>query len=237
MHITSRQIRAARALLNWSQKQLAHAAGLSYNTLNNIERDTANPRPESLKSLKDVMEHAGVEFLDGDGVRMRGEAVDIEQIEGEHVLDIFYSDFLKALPMGNGEVLYNGIDNTRFEHKSPQKLMAFKNTEKEMIRRNIKERLIFREGDTNFLSSSNVYRWVPKELFGEIPHAIYGNNVGIILWGPPLKLIIIRNKAIAETFRKQFDMIWKVAKRVPEEIYKKHRVTESEIKKALKNLE
>ncbi len=222
MSISIEQIRAARGLLNLSQKELAEKAGISLNSLNNIERGVARPRVDSLESIQKALEREGVEFLDGNGVRPAGEHFEIEKIEGADVIDLlrkFYREFLDAFPTGDGEVLYIGIDNSRFQHRDDEKLTVYKDFEDEAIRRGITERLLFIEGDTNFLSRRNNYRWVPRELYGEIPMAIYGDNISIILWGPPSRMMVLRNASIAETFRRQFDVTWSLGKAVPDEVH------------------
>ena len=223
MSISSKQIRAARGLLDLSQKELAHRAGLSINSLNNIERETVSPRTDSMNAIRNALEREGVEFLDKDGVRLSGEILEIEKFEEPEVsVNLFYDDCLREFPTGNGELLVIGKDNNRFRSHDPNRLLAYKRFEAIALRNNIKERAIFLENDTNFLAVRNHYRWVPKELFGEVPMAIYGDNVAIILWGPPLRMIIIRNQGIAKSFRQHFDAIWSLAKPVPDEVYKFH---------------
>jgi|GEM_PF-160844 len=229
MTISIEQIRAARGLLGISQKELAEKAGISLNSLNNIERDVASPRADSIKSIRDALEDDGIEFLEGNGVRPRGEVLDISKIEGTdpiHVMRQFYQEFLMQFPGGEGEVLYIGIDHNRLDSLKYDLLMTYKNFEKEAIRREIKERILLLEGDTTFISERNNYRWVPKELFGQIPMAIYGDNVAIVLWGPPSRMVVIRNKSIAETFRRQFEATWSIGTPVPDEIHKFHKAKE-----------
>jgi transcriptional regulator with XRE-family HTH domain len=233
MSVSIEQIRAGRALINFSQKELAEHAGISLNSLNNIERGVASPRADSLNSIQKALEDEGVEFLEGNGVRLTGELLKIEKIEGTDVIDLleqFYSEFLKTFHSKSGEILYIGIDNSRFQHLSKEKLQVYKKYEQEFIKRGIDERLLFKEDDINFISERNNYRWVPKELFGEIPMAIYGDNISIILWGPPSRMVIIRNAAIAETFRKQFDVTWSMGKEVPDEIHAFHKVKDEDWK-------
>jgi transcriptional regulator with XRE-family HTH domain len=226
MTVSIEQIRAARALLGLSQKELAEKAGISLNSLNNIERGVASPRQGSIDSIRFALEEEGIEFLEGNGVRPKGERLEIEKIEGTdpiHVLEQFYGEFLKAFPAGGGEVLYIGIDNSRINHLRREKLRVYKKFEEEAIKRGIEEKLLFLEGDVNFISERNNYRWVPKELFGQIPMAIYDDNVAIVLWGPPSRMIVIRNTSIAETFRRQFEAVWSLGTPVPDEIHKFHK--------------
>lgn len=63
------QIRAARALLNWSQEQLARHAGIAVRTIGTIERDGGKVEPESVAAVVAVLEAAGIEFLSAPGRR------------------------------------------------------------------------------------------------------------------------------------------------------------------------
>src|SRR5262249_17821090 len=120
MSISSKQIRAARGLLNISQKELAEKARLSLNSLNNIERETGSPRVESLKLIEDALTAFGVEFLDKDGVRLAGEELKIKRIEGRDLVTRFYDEILRAYPTGDGDVLIMGKDNSRLHHHDPE---------------------------------------------------------------------------------------------------------------------
>ena len=74
--ITLPQIKAARALLGWSQAQLAAAAGLSVGTIKNIERGAQDPRASQLAAIETAFNGAGIMLNepgdhrgDGRGVR------------------------------------------------------------------------------------------------------------------------------------------------------------------------
>lgn len=76
--ITGPQIRAARAMLGWSQKELADQAGLGFATIQRAERQpgTIVGMIETATKLQSAFEAAGVIFLDaeegaGPGVRLR----------------------------------------------------------------------------------------------------------------------------------------------------------------------
>lgn len=70
--MTSAQCRAARALLNWSQEQLAGESGVSVTAIRNFERGATQPMRANLAALVSALETAGVEFTNGGrpGVRM-----------------------------------------------------------------------------------------------------------------------------------------------------------------------
>ena len=54
-HITGNQMRAARALMNWSQSDLADKAGLWHPTIANIE--TGKTFGELITSMKEVLKN------------------------------------------------------------------------------------------------------------------------------------------------------------------------------------
>lgn len=68
------QIRAARALINWSREDLAYASGVTVRTLARIEGAQTVPRQTTLAALSAALEAAGVEFTPenggGPGVRL-----------------------------------------------------------------------------------------------------------------------------------------------------------------------
>lgn len=69
------QSRAARALLNWSQEELAEKASVSVTTLRNYERGATAPMTNNLNAIRAALEAAGVVFIPenggGAGVRLR----------------------------------------------------------------------------------------------------------------------------------------------------------------------
>jgi len=73
--VTTRQIKAARALLGWSQTELAAAARLSVPTIKRIEAKGGDlgGRPDTSARIVAALESAGAEFIakDGGGIGVR----------------------------------------------------------------------------------------------------------------------------------------------------------------------
>ena len=65
----------ARAALNWSVRDLASATGLHRNTISNIEVGRYAGNQDSLAVIESVLRRAGIEFLPGNGVRLREQKV------------------------------------------------------------------------------------------------------------------------------------------------------------------
>jgi DNA-binding XRE family transcriptional regulator len=77
LKVSIRQIKAARALLAWSQEQLAKAVGVSLPTIKRLEAQDGplGGRSETGDKIRAGLETAGVEFINangaGEGVRLR----------------------------------------------------------------------------------------------------------------------------------------------------------------------
>ena len=73
--ISPQQCRAARALLDWSQQQLADRANVGIVTIRQLEAGVHEPRRATLDVVRRALEAGGVEFIDenggGPGVRLR----------------------------------------------------------------------------------------------------------------------------------------------------------------------
>jgi transcriptional regulator with XRE-family HTH domain len=75
--ITSGQIKAGRALVNWTARHLAEKAEIGFSTLIRLESSDGVPAGniKTLDSIKKALQDAGIEFIgtpeDGPGVRLR----------------------------------------------------------------------------------------------------------------------------------------------------------------------
>jgi predicted transcriptional regulator len=77
LKVSIRQVKAARALLAWSQEQLAIVADVSIPTIKRLEAQDGplGGRNETGSRIRRALESAGIEFIDenggGPGVRLR----------------------------------------------------------------------------------------------------------------------------------------------------------------------
>src|SRR5579862_8640283 len=67
-NLTPKQIRAARALLAWSQQDLAKKAGVAASTVADFERGYRTPVPNNAEAMRTALERAGVSFLPGGAI-------------------------------------------------------------------------------------------------------------------------------------------------------------------------
>ena len=74
--LTPAQLRAARALVDWSRETLANESGVGHNTTKDFENRGTNPTLRTVQRWMRALEKAGVVFLnsndtEGPGVRLR----------------------------------------------------------------------------------------------------------------------------------------------------------------------
>lgn len=77
MLITKQQIKAARALLNWTQMDLARAVGVNVTAISDIERG-AGVLPGYVPLITVAFEEAGLVFVDGGVLWQPGRGPPIE---------------------------------------------------------------------------------------------------------------------------------------------------------------
>ena len=83
--IEAPQVRAARALIGWSETQLADAAGVPISIVERFETGAPDPiAANAVEKMRAALERAGVVFIPKDGgggigVRLR------EALEGEYI--------------------------------------------------------------------------------------------------------------------------------------------------------
>ena len=76
--ISASQVKAARALIGWSQNELSEESGVSIIAIKNFERGMTDPRLSTIEKIKTALEEAGVCFISkgekstegGEGVRL-----------------------------------------------------------------------------------------------------------------------------------------------------------------------
>lgn len=208
--ISSSQCRAARALLDMKQAELAEQAGISSPALGRFESGESEPRPSTLRALRDVLERAGIDFLDDDGIKRRTDT--ILSLKGKDANRRMLDDIYQTLRHSGGEVLISGL---RELTPAAGDDFAFLEYHLERLQEaGITERILVGEGDTNLVAPAHWYRQIPADYFSPATFQLYGNKLALIAWGEEQQVLIIENRLFAEAFRKQFNFAWDNAKRV-----------------------
>ena len=204
--IDFRQIRAARALLNWSQADLARAADMATSSIKNVESESSSARKETMDQIHDAFDYNGIEFMAGTGVRLKNDIVAVH--DGKRattaLLDSIYAN-VQSSP--GREVCIIGLDET-FSVETDGLLLLASHIER-LTKAGIRERILICEGDTRFLNAPDCYRWLPRQYFTRnAPIYIYGDRIAIHSGSLKRRTIIIEARALAQHMRMLFTLLW-----------------------------
>lgn len=145
-------------------------------------------------------------------IKIPKEETNVELYKGKEVIRIVQRDVLKNLKETREESLVIGVDEKRFMEADAIIMQQFFN---QIKRYGLKEKVLVREGD-NYLPAhleTTEYRFLPKEHFTPTSTFIYGDKIAVIIFSEPLYGLIIESKLLSDAYRKQFYLLWKVAKR------------------------
>ena len=209
--ITSRQIRAARGLIGWSQAQLAEAAKISRSTLAGIESDSGNPTIEMMAKIRAVLEQQEVEFLPQDGVRMREPTIHRDNRPGANhrlLQDVFTVSLDYKEKEGVNDILIFGVREedatdsvgTGFIEEHVARLQAV----------GLEEKILCSPDAREFIAPSPWYRKLPelRDHPHQIPLMVFGEKIAAIQWEPQESIVVVDSKPIADGFRLMFRHIW-----------------------------
>ena len=71
--ITADQVKAARALLDWSQFELSRQSGVSETTIQRFEKGRIELRDPTRTAIVSALLNNGIEFVDSVGVHLRAD--------------------------------------------------------------------------------------------------------------------------------------------------------------------
>ncbi|MGD9649967.1 MAG: multiprotein-bridging factor 1 family protein [Dongiaceae bacterium] len=206
--IDAAQIRAARALLNWSQATLAENSNIAISSIKNIENEQSIPRAETIRLIQAALEQAGIEFLDRSGTRFKADFITI--FKGNNALARFFDDIYSTLQAaGEGEILVSGVEEDAYTDVDP--VLVDLHLKRLAKLGTVSQKVLCLEGDRNFTVPYAQYRWVTRSTFAPTPFYVYGKKLAMILWGPPPQIIIHNHESLAEAYRRQFMEAWRNA--------------------------
>lgn len=202
--MTPKQSKAARILLDWQAKELAHHAGVSAATVVNFEKHGATLRGDVHDKILGAYLRAGVRFQGEVGVTAKAETSQI--IEGEDSVAQLWKLILDAFEgHDSGEVLITHVDEKRALKQSNADLEQHLENLKEA---GITERLLSCEGDTFFLAPPHCYRWLSKEVFsaGRSTY-VFNGCVAVQFWHNNV-ILFVRNKKVYTSEKNRFETLW-----------------------------
>lgn len=210
MLITPDQIRAARALKNWSQTELAERTGLAVPTIANIEAGKQSPGKNTMEKIIHAFTIGGVKFT-SKGIEKTDNS--IEHLEGYKNYYQLLADALKSLNKGD-EILLLGCD----EKRSPPDVLEHNRLLRD---KGVRIRSLISEDNIFIGGKPEDNRQIPKKYFlFEDVITIYGNKVATTI---PIEdtgkkrselsqIIIVENERLANDYKRIFEFMWDHAK-------------------------
>lgn len=213
---TIEQIRAARALLDWSQSDLAAHADLSQTGIARIENGTNKPNSQTLEKIRTAFENADIEFLGATGVRRKVDEIKI--LRGREGFLTFMDDvYTTAAKVGGDICLHNAKPQNWIKWMGEENYKVHATRMKELGNK-INVRITALEGDYSFIAGSFAeYRWFPKEIFSDQSFYAYGKKLAFLNFSEDTVVVrVLENTDFAEGFKVLFNIAWNHVAKVPQ---------------------
>lgn len=206
--LTIEQMKAARALLGWSQGDLADAAHLSKTGIARIENHESRPNSETSFKIMEAFTKAGIEFIGTEGLRRR--QINIARYQGQEEFRKFMDEVYYCARDTKDELcLFNGVPSYIHDACGHDWYAMHAARMKELTKRP-RFRIIVRQGERNFIAGGFAeYRWFPHNKFKDKTIYVYGPNIAFLNFdNADVNVLSIQQKDIADSFRIMFDIAW-----------------------------
>ena len=186
----------AKGLVNYVIKGgVKHFKATHPNKLHDYVKEKENVVTTILPDLKEL-------------AKFSKEVLNVEVFEGVEGVKTLLKDILRE---GKDHVIM-GIEETMFKEKLGP-FMDWYFTEEKKI--GFVERILTRDNVTFVYEyETAMYRYLPADSFNPTPTYVYGDNVAILIW-EPFSVIRIKSAALADSYNKYFEILWKQAKKKP----------------------
>lgn len=211
MLISPAQIRAARAHLDWSVKELAAKTGsVKEGAIYKIEDGTNDGSIETLTAIVRTFESAGIEITEDGGIRPRQSRV--RSYRGAEGFCAFFDDIYEvARTHPSPDFCVSNVREALFEKWLGSYDAIHMNRMSKLKQHKV--RALLKAHDSYDSSSSYTeYRWVAEDTFADVSFYIYGDKVAFIEFLENTVVVtVVDNQAVANSHRKMFDVAWSVA--------------------------
>ena len=208
---TIEQIRAARALIGWSQGKLANQSGLSQTGIARIENGTNHPNSSTIDKIVNAFNSHDIEFLGETGVKKRTHEVRI--LQDSNGFREFMNDVYMVIK-STGKDKFNEICVSNVDERNWIKWMGeevYEEHAKKMsaLPKNYSFKIFIQEKDDFFIANKFAeYKYVPKNYFTDHSFYVYGDKLALIDFSNEVVINIINNPRWAESFRRLFNYAW-----------------------------
>jgi len=221
--ITGSQIRGARGLLDWSADLLAEKAGLSVDTVRNIEKGRVQGHSSSIDKIIQTFAAYDIEFLPDEGIKKRSESV--STLEGFENFKFFIDQVYDAATKesardGTKPICVCNVDNNIF--RKHLKDYYFVHLDRMKKLEGVQIRIIAPKLDANQPPDVHYlkYKFLNEMKSTVAPFYVFGDNFALIDFSAPNppKILLVKSPALADSFRDQFEIMWGNAADKPQKV-------------------
>jgi len=193
-----RKVASARALLDWSQSELAERTNLDQKTISFIEKSVTDARDSTLDKIQRALELAGIDFLPA-GVQYNPKFMTI--FEGDRFyLDLLDDVYYSLLDKRDAELLIMYGDDKLSPPEVNDRYRKMRNS-------GIKMRQLAEEGNEYLIGPLDEYRYIPKKFFNNYVTLVYGDKIAACA-DVNTKAVVFDDPLMAKTSRNTFNLLW-----------------------------
>lgn len=204
------QLRAARALLNWSRAELAKHSGISEPTLHRFENGETESTSKTAEKLFRIFDEHGVEFIDDQGVRFKPS--NLEVFVGPNRFHEFTEFVYQYLVQHGGDVCISAVDETLFQ-KYRKNIELYRERMLALVNRgDVTVRILATE--SKFHSLFAQIKWQPRHSLTPTAFYAFGNCLALISFDhdPAPYVVLHKSGPFAEAYKQAFNIAWANAK-------------------------
>lgn len=194
------QIRAARALIDWSLKDLEEACGVTGQSISNYEVGRSTLNAANLGKVVKALEAAGLEFT-ATGVQLK--TTPLYYHEGPAwYLDLLEDAYETVIDHEAPLLLIENVDDKKSSPEVVQKMRKLRDS-------GIEIRMTTLEGETFLAAPSHCYRFIPRPFFKNWVVMVFGSKVAFSIENET-RCLVIEDKDMANAMKNRFDLMWEV---------------------------
>ncbi|MCL2473726.1 MAG: helix-turn-helix domain-containing protein [Alphaproteobacteria bacterium] len=214
--VSGRQIRAARALVGISQQELAEAVGLTKQSISKIEDGAVTPRAGTISDIVKKFHKFKVEFTPNEGLCIKSDSV--TKLSGKkdfmYFVDLEYEAALAPSTIDGTKpfCMYN-LDSRMFK----KYLQEYHDAHVERLKKikDLKIRIIspYTKEEQGVSNNYLDFRYIKDPNFAGMPFCAFGDYFAVINFDveDPPEILLVYSQMLADSYRKQFDLMWKYA--------------------------
>lgn len=220
MLISSIQLRVARTFLGWSQSALAKRAGVSKDTIRNIENEKSQAQQDTIEKIIQTLQLAGIEFIEK-GVKRADSIITLHGQQGFWTFldDVYATAIHHGSPAQPVEVfLFNVVHQNWLVWMGDQKWAAHVQRMTK-IKDLLDVRIIVKENDWHFPAQAySAYKWVAAHQFNEQSFYAYHDKLAFLTFAQDdVTITVMRQAEFAAGYRTLFLNTWDYVAKTPQQ--------------------